>query len=53
MHRRTGSRGDVKYFAAPSMSGKTAVVLPAFLHGKKWENCGTNPTDYLYLAFDI
>jgi hypothetical protein len=39
-----GSRALVNYISAPSASGKTASVLPAFLKSKK-------STHYLYLAF--
>ena len=41
-------RYSVKYLAAPSASGKTSCILPAFLKG---ENMGKF-THYLYFAFD-
>ena len=41
-------RRSVKYLAAPSASGKTSCILPAFLKGKDMGKF----THYLYFAFD-
>jgi len=43
------ARRTVKYIAAPSGSGKSACLLPAFLHGQKSAHSFTH---YLYLAFN-
>ena len=42
-------RSVVNYIAAPSGSGKSACILPAFLQS---QNCEIKFTHYLYLAFD-
>ena len=41
-------RGPVMYMAAPSQSGKTAAVLPAFLYAMKY---GVNLSHYIYMPF--
>ena len=46
-HRDMG-RPEVTYISAPSASGKTSSVLPAFLVSQHLENNGTH---YFYLAF--
>ena len=49
--RTTGkSRDLVKYIAAPSGSGKTSCILPAFLQSTNFTD--SPPTHYLYLAFE-
>merc|ERR1711865_895644 len=45
---RRSQRRSVKYLAAPSASGKTSCILPAFLKGKDMGKF----THYLYFAFD-
>ena len=43
-----GTRKVVKYFAAPSASGKTCAVLPAFLRSAGKEGGFTH---YIYIAY--
>lgn len=45
---RQARRGAIMYLAAPSMRGKSASVLPAFLYGALH---GMNLTHYLYMPF--
>jgi len=46
--RNGKERYSVKYLAAPSASGKTSCILPAFLKGEDMDMF----THYLYFAFD-
>ena len=49
LERPTISRAKVKYLSAPSGSGKTSCILPAFLKSTRNEDGFTH---YLYLAFN-
>jgi hypothetical protein len=53
--KKTDQRGVVKYLAAPSTSGKTCSVLPAFIESttlpSEEEEDKEGGTHYLYLAF--
>ena len=46
--REGKERYSVKYLAAPSASGKTSCILPAFLKGEEMDTF----THYLYFAFN-
>jgi hypothetical protein len=50
--KKMESRGVVKYLAAPSSSGKTCSVLPAFIESSTFAFKQDRGTHYLYLAFD-
>ena len=43
------TRAEVRYISAPPISGKTASILPAFLHSATMQNAGTH---YFYLPFN-
>jgi len=46
--KNPGTRSNVRYISAPSATGKTASVLPAFLCSTSMKGGGTH---YIYLAF--
>jgi hypothetical protein len=50
--KSTTDRGVVKYLAAPSSSGKSCSVLPAFIESSTFLYDIVKGTHYLYLAFD-